>query len=270
VRRKWLRRAVVVLALVLVLAFVCDSRMAVRHYTVTDDQIGGSLRLVQISDLHSCVYGRSQEKLLEAVAQAAPDAVVLTGDIVDDEMPEEPAWTVVEALTREYPCFYVTGNHEWWSGEAERMCGQMEALGVTVLRGGQAELTVGAAAVTVCGIDDPDSGFAGQLEQAAGELEEEAFSILLAHRPERIGDYRQYPFDLVLSGHAHGGQWRIPGVLNGLYAPDQGLFPAYAGGRYDFDGVTMIVSRGLARESTLAPRIFNRPELVVIDLEQTQ
>ena len=77
----------------------------------------------------------------------------------------------------------------------------------------------------------------------------------------------KYPFDLILSGHAHGGQWRIPGILNGLYAPDQGLFPAYAGGRYEMNGATFIVSRGLARESTLAPRVFNRPELIVIDLE---
>ena len=97
------------------------------------------------------------------------------------------------------------------------------------------------------------------------------FSVLLAHRPERIEDYLQYPFDLIVSGHAHGGQWRIPGILNGLLAPNQGFFPPYAGGQYDFADTTLIVSRGLARESTRIPRIFNRPELVVIDLvpEQT-
>ena len=77
----------------------------------------------------------------------------------------------------------------------------------------------------------------------------------------------QYDFDLVLCGHAHGGQWAIPGILNGLYAPNQGMFPKYAGGRYDFERGTLIVSRGLARESTPAPRVFNRPELVIIDLE---
>ena len=90
--------------------------------------------------------------------------------------------------------------------------------------------------------------------------------VLLAHRPENIKCYLQYPFDLIVSGHAHGGQWRIPGLLNGLYAPHQGLFPRYAGGRYDFDGATFLVSRGLARESTRVPRIFNRPELVIVDI----
>lgn len=90
--------------------------------------------------------------------------------------------------------------------------------------------------------------------------------MLLSHRPELFETYQKYGFDLVLSGHAHGGQWRIPGVLNGLFAPDQGLFPEYAGGRYDYAEGTMIVSRGLARESTPVPRIFNRPEVVIVDI----
>ena len=95
----------------------------------------------------------------------------------------------------------------------------------------------------------------------------ETFSILLTHRPERVEDYTGRGFDLVLAGHAHGGQWRLPGLINGLIAPNQGLFPRYAGGRYALDGdTTMIVSRGLARESTRIPRLFNRPELVVVDI----
>ena len=84
---------------------------------------------------------------------------------------------------------------------------------------------------------------------------------------ENMKRYQKYDFDLVLSGHAHGGQWRIPGILNGLYVPNQGLFPKYAGGRYDYEGGTMIVSRGLARESTPIPRIFNRPEVVIVDVK---
>jgi predicted MPP superfamily phosphohydrolase len=93
------------------------------------------------------------------------------------------------------------------------------------------------------------------------------YTILLAHRPEEIERYSAYHFDLVLSGHAHGGQWRLPGIVNGLLAPDQGWFPRYAGGEYLVNGTTLIVSRGLARESTRIPRIFNRPELVVVDLK---
>ena len=71
---------------------------------------------------------------------------------------------------------------------------------------------------------------------------------------------------LLLAGHAHGGQWRLPGLLNGLFAPDQGLFPTYAGGRYALGDTTLLVSRGLARESTRLPRFYNRPELVMVEL----
>ena len=104
------------------------------------------------------------------------------------------------------------------------------------------------------------------MEKAEKAADQEHFTVLLSHRPELAEMYQKYKFDLVLSGHAHGGQWRIPGILNGLFAPNQGILPRYAGGRYDFEGQTLIVSRGLARESTLAPRIFNRPELVIIEL----
>ena len=99
------------------------------------------------------------------------------------------------------------------------------------------------------------------------EADENVFTILLSHRPEYCKTYMKYTFDLVLCGHAHGGQWRIPGILNGLYAPHQGIVPKYAGGRYDSEDMTMIVSRGLAKETTRIPRIFNRPELVVIDVK---
>ena len=95
---------------------------------------------------------------------------------------------------------------------------------------------------------------------------EESFNLLLIHAPDNFEDYARLGFDLVLCGHTHGGQWRIPGLLNGIYAPGQGLFPKYAGGLYEKDGTTMIVSRGLAKESTYIPRIFNRPELVIIDI----
>ena len=117
-------------------------------------------------------------------------------------------------------------------------------------------------------IDYTDDGIAieEQLSKAETAANLENFTVLLSHRPELAELYSTYPFDLVLSGHAHGGQWRIPGILNGLYAPHQGLFPEYAGGRYEFAQQTFIVSRGLARESTKVPRIFNRPELVIVDV----
>lgn len=254
----------------LLLAAAFDVRLRVVTYEIASDKVTAPVRLAVVSDLHSCAYGEGQRTLLDAVAAQEPDAVLMTGDIVDDEMPEENAWTTIAGLAEAYPCFYVTGNHEWWIEDTERVLQRMEELGVAVLQGESASLEVYGQSINFCGIDDPDSGESeAQLSEIGWSVTENTFTVLLAHRPERIVSYLAYPFDLVLSGHAHGGQWRIPGLLNGLYAPHQGLFPTYAGGRYDFEGTTFIVSRGLARESTRVPRIFNRPELVIVDIVPT-
>ena len=262
----WILAALLTAAL---LAVACDSRLVLRTYTVETEKLSAPVRLAVLADLHSCDYGAGQRDLMDMVEglNPQPDAVLLAGDIVDDKLPEDNAWTTIDSLAAVYPCFYVTGNHEWRGGEAERICEQMETCGVTALRGEAVSLTTqNGQTIQICGIDDPDAGAEEQLSRAGSQAEPETFSVLLAHRPERIEAYLRYPFDLVVSGHAHGGQWRIPGILNGLIAPNQGLFPKYAGGRYDFANAALIVSRGLARESTRVPRIFNRPELVVIDL----
>lgn len=244
-----------------------DVRLRTVTYTILTPKVSAPVRLAVLSDLHSCVYGRGQRTLLEAAAAAGPDAVLMAGDMVDDAMPEEPAWTAIQALAAEYPCFYVTGNHEWWTGEAERICRRMEDLGVRVLRGEAVFTELNGQRLGLCGVDDPDSGtLETELKRAGADIGEEHFTVLLAHRPEKIGLYLEYPFDLVVSGHAHGGQWRLPGLVNGLFAPGQGLFPAYAGGCYAFGGTSLVVSRGLARESTRIPRLFNRPEVVLVDI----
>lgn len=265
------RKTITIIALgallLLFLLAALDTRLRVVFYEVPSEKVTAPVRLAVLTDLHSCKYGEGQRELLDAVTAQDPDAVALVGDIVDDVLPEENAWTTVSALAEEWPCFYVTGNHEWWSGEAERICDQMEALGVHVLRGDAMTMELNGEKITFCGIDDPDSGASEQeLSQLENRDKEDSFTILLAHRPEKISSYLDGAYDLILSGHAHGGQWRIPGILNGLYAPNQGLFPSYAGGRYSFDGTVFLVSRGLARESTRIPRIFNRPEVVVADL----
>ena len=266
-RKKGLLRTAVILLLFALIITGLDSRLKTVTYEIVTDELKAPVRLAVLTDLHSCAYGEGQAELLRAVTAEQPDAILMAGDIVDDVMPEENAWIMVSALAEVYPCYYVTGNHEWWSGEAERICDDMEAVGVTVLQGACETIAVNENDTTVCGVDDPDSGmYENQLELVGEKVRADGFHILLSHRPERIEDYLEYPFDLILSGHAHGGQWRMPGIINGLYAPNQGLFPRYAGGRYDFDSTVFLVSRGLARESTKIPRVFNRPELVVVDL----
>ena len=249
-----------------------DARLAVRTYTIESEQVSTPVRLAVLTDLHACAYGEGQKNLLDAVAVQSPDLVLLCGDIVDDEprMPEERALATVEALAEVWPVYYVTGNHEFWTDRVGEVKELLRARGAVVLEGESHTVTAAGQSLRIGGVDDPEVGedvWREQLEAVTAAQDGETFSILLTHRPERVEDYTGRGFDLVLAGHAHGGQWRLPGLINGLMAPNQGLFPRYAGGRYELDGdTTLIVSRGLARESTRIPRIFNRPELVVVDI----
>lgn len=248
-----------------------DTSLTVQIYTVESGKVEAPVRLALLTDLHSCDYGEGQRELLDAVEEQDPDLVLLGGDIVDDgpEMPEERALATVEALAERWPTYYVTGNHEYRTGRAEEIKELLAGRGAVVLEGTCALVTVGEQTLQICGVDDPAVGAAvwqSQLEDVTVALEGDVCSILISHRPERVADYTGRSFDLVLSGHAHGGQWRIPLLGVGLIAPNQGLFPRYAGGTYDLEGTTLVVSRGLARESTRIPRLYNPPEVVVVDL----
>lgn len=279
-RKLWIA-GILSLFIVLIL-LACDSRLKTVTYTVESDKISTPVRIVLLTDLHSCRYGENQKNLIKAVKAQNPDIILLGGDIFDDKVPHKNAELTVKQLAEQYPCYYVTGNHEYWSREVGAILDIIEGYGVKVLSGKCDTIEVNGQTLNICGVDDPDAEVylaEGEpiewqikraneaVQKAEKTLGTEIFSVLLSHRPELYETYQNYEFDLVLSGHAHGGQWRIPGLLNGLFAPDQGLFPEYAGGKYDYPGGTMIVSRGLARESTPVPRIFNRPELVVVEVQ---
>lgn len=268
------KRFLLILAAVLIVVavFALDCRLRVVEYEITSPKLCGEVRLALVTDLHSCRYGEEQGLLIDKIGEYSPRAVLLGGDIFDDEMDNTNAETFVRRVSEEYDTYYVSGNHEWWSNEAYELFGILEECGVTILRGDSVRLEPG---VVLSGIDDPDVDeydstailWSEQLSRVGESLDEGEFDLLLSHRPERAEDYFEYGFDLVLSGHAHGGQFRIPFILNGLFAPNQGLFPRLAGGEYDFGEGKLIVSRGLSRENQIVPRIFNRPELVFITLK---
>lgn len=239
------------------------------------------IRIAFVSDLHSCAWGEGMEELIAAIDRQAPDLILLGGDIFDDDLPDDNTIDFLQGVASRYPCYYVTGNHEYWA-KAEGFAAKMnvlEQLGVVRLSGTMAELEVGGVRLNICGVDDPYAwtesfdaaanvwqSFRDQLRSVSELPREDAYTILLTHRPELFELYCSYGYDLVLAGHAHGGQWRMPGLINGLYAPNQGWFPAYVGGRYEQNGSVMIVGRGLARETTRVPRFYNRPELVIVEL----
>lgn len=259
------------LAILVALALIAlDERLILRTYTVVSPKLTAEVRLAVVTDFHS---SDNADDVVAMVASCAPDAVLLVGDLFDDDTqnrPTERTLSLMRQLSALYPCYYVSGNHEAWTGEMDALYQQTEEAGVTVLRMSSGILTVRGQRIALCGIPDPyEMVFSGapdteeQIRQAMEDVDSADFTVLLAHRPELLAKYAQFPLDLVVSGHAHGGQVRIPGVLNGLYAPNQGWFPKLAGGAYTQDGTTLIVSRGLAVRTRL-PRIFNRPEVVLV------
>lgn len=269
-RKLWAKRALWgLLALLVLTAF--DVRLLVRHYGLEHESITTPVRIALVTDLHSCRYGEDQSTLLSALEREKPDLVLLGGDLFDHELDSGNTELFLAEVAKRYACYAVTGNHELSGGTAKASArlDVFDRCGITLLRGDAVELTVNGQALTLCGADDPSISakeFARQMETLAEIAAESPCSLLLAHRPDRLDTYAAGGFDYVLCGHAHGGQWRIPGLLNGVYAPHQGFFPPYAGGIYEKEGTTMVVSRGLAREITWVPRIFNRPELVILEL----
>lgn len=269
--RKKHRWILPVLAILVALALIAlDERLILRTYTVESPKLTAEVRLAVVTDFHS---SDNADDVAAMVASCAPDAVLLVGDMFDDDTqnrPPERTLSLMRQLSAQYPCYYVSGNHEAWTGEMDALYQQTEDAGVKVLRMSSGVLTVRGQRIALCGVPDPyEMVFSGapdteeQLRQALENVDSADFTVLLAHRPELLAKYAQFPLDLVVSGHAHGGQVRIPGVLNGLYAPNQGWFPKLAGGAYTQDGTTLIVSRGLAVRTRL-PRIFNRPEVVLV------
>lgn len=269
--RKKHRWILPVLAILVVLTLIAlDERLILRTYTVASPKLTAEVRLAVVTDFHS---SDNADDVAAMVASCVPDAVLLVGDLFDDDTqnrPTERTLSLMRQLSAQYPCYYVSGNHEAWTGEMDALYQQTADAGVTVLRMSSGVLTVRGQRIALCGIPDPyEMVFSGapdteeQLRQALEDVDSADFTVLLAHRPELLAKYAQFPLDLVVSGHAHGGQVRIPGVLNGLYAPNQGWFPKLAGGAYTQDGTTLIVSRGLAVRTRL-PRIFNRPEVVLV------
>ncbi len=236
-------------------------------------------KILQVSDLHNKRFGLKQQYLLRMIKKQKPDIIVITGDIIHDSTDLEKVKKKIdkvrpflENVVKIAPVYYVTGNHEVETGHAEYVWGEIQKYGVNVLINDSKTLTVGNESISVIGIADPFfygtrrayKPFTEELERICSR-ENGAFKLLLSHRPELIDIYSECDIRLALTGHAHGGQIRIPFTPQGLFAPDQGVLPKYTQGMHKKKDTTMIISRGLGN-SGFPQRLFDRPELVVITL----
>ena len=257
--------------------FYGNTKIKVSMYDIEDEKIPVSFEdytIVQVSDLHNATFGKKQETLLGAIEQEKPDMVVITGDLIDSSSTDvENAMEFVEGAVKPAPVYYVTGNHEAATNKYLELEKQLELAGVTILRNASVEIECEDYSIQLLGVDDPnftktDEMFDMSTGIMKNNLEEmditDEYTILLSHRPELINIYSEYSIDLVLSGHAHGGQVIIP-FVGGLVAPNQGFFPEYTEGIHEINNTKMIISRGLGN-SIIPIRVNNLPELVVIKL----
>lgn len=267
----------IIVLLLLIAAAALYQGLATGHYTLRSAKLQGDITLCLITDLHSVWWGKGQAKLLRRIKAMNPDAILLGGDIFDDKFGNAlpPVKALMEGIRGPAPIFYVTGSHDIWTWRMQDWEKLLQSYGATVLHGETCSVHLKGQTLHISGIDEPAAAVpAGRMDEknfyresltVFEKLDPSVFNLLIAHRPEFIEDYARLGFDLVVSGHCHGGQVRIPFILNGLYAPGQGLFPKYAAGRYCMKDTALIVSRGLHFAWHL-PRIFNRPEVVKITL----
>lgn len=278
-RRQCRRRMLRVFGVILILiaALIAWAAIDSRNIDVTRFTVSGApeafsgFKIVQISDLHNAEFGTDNQKLIDILKKEAPDAIVITGDLIDARRTNtEIAESFARRCMEIADCYYVPGNHEArLGGTYDAFESALIADGVNVLRNGSVRIRKEMDAIRIIGVDDPAFAKASDaitnLDAALEALSSDDFTILLAHRPELIDEYSKWGIDLVLSGHAHGGQIRLPGI-GGLYAPGQGFFPRYTSGNYTVGDTEMIVSRGIGN-SAFPLRVNDRPEVVIVTLK---
>lgn len=246
--------------------------------TISGNRIPDSFsgfRIAQVSDLHNAEFGENNTELLQMLSANAPDIIVITGDLVDAGHTDiDVTLNFVNEAVQIAPVYYVTGNHEAALPQYDEFKAALERIGTIVLEDRAIQLQCGGEKITIIGLSDPDFTMKGDIFGEASAMfrtklesltdSEGSYKILLSHRPELFETYVSCGVDLVFSGHAHGGQFRLP-FIGGLIAPDQGLFPRYDAGLYTEGSTNMVVSRGLGN-SIIPFRFNNRPEVVFVEL----
>lgn len=255
-----------------------NTALELNAYTISSDRLPEAFdgyRIAHVSDLHNAEMGKDNEKLLDMLRETDPDIIAITGDIIDSRNTDiEIALQFTKAAMKIAPCYYVAGNHEARVSEYAELKEGLIEQGVVVLDDERIELELSGETIALLGVNDPsfqtdylfgDSETVMQSKLQEISDAENEFTILLSHRPELFKVYADNNMDLALSGHAHGGQFRLP-FVGGLVAPNQGLFPKYDAGLCTDENTNMIVSRGIGN-SILPFRFNNRPEVILIELQ---
>ncbi|WP_342761842.1 metallophosphoesterase [Bacillus sp. BR3(2024)] len=277
---KKIKRSILLIATLVgcsIFLFLQNNLISITEIKITSSKIPSSFKvykILQISDLHNKKFGDNQDVLIQKMKSIDPDIIAITGDLIDSKSYDaEVSMQLIREMVKKYPVYFVTGNHEQWSGKYNSLEKELKKYGVNVLRNEHVVIRKGEQEINLLGIDDPEFGTGNrdegniiidEIKKAKIEMQPDRYNVLLSQRPEFIKEYTNERLDLVLSGHAHGGQVRLP-FIGGLVAPNQGVLPKYTAGLYVEQNTSMVVSRGLGN-SIIPQRILNRPEIVVVQL----
>lgn len=266
-------KIVLLILLILILAFVIlglfTRRLRTTHYELTSKKIKGKITAVFISDFHNC---GNIKKIVGMVDEYSPDLVLFGGDLADRFSLDEKSIELAEILSKKYKCYFAPGNHEYHLPSPEEFFEKLKNMGITVLEEQLCTVSVKGNKIQICGVYDGEKlssyGDKTQLETVSNNSNKELYRVLLAHFPMYVKSYLRRGFDLILSGHEHGGIVGIPKGNKGLIG-HKGFFPRFSAGEYSSHHCTMIVSRGISSMpyNLIIPRFFNRPELVTISIK---
>ena len=278
IKKKWILSLIALILFILIGWILwANTALEVNEYEIVSDRIPqgfDGFHIAQISDLHNAEFGERNEKLIQLLSQTDPDIIVITGDLIDSRHTDiEIALDFARQAGKIARVYYVSGNHEARVPEYEDLKIGLVKAGVVILENQKVQITREGESITLMGIEDPsfqEDYLFGDSESVARQAiedlqnESDGYTVLLSHRPELFNLYVDTGMDLVFSGHAHGGQFRLP-FVGGLVAPNQGFFPKYDAGLFSEGSTTMIVSRGVGN-SIIPIRFNNRPEIVMVTL----
>ncbi|MER1986495.1 MAG: metallophosphoesterase [Solibacillus sp.] len=268
---KKLLKLVLLIGAIYIFLYVNNHWIVTTELTYESEKVPASFdgyRITQITDLHDAQFGEEQEKLVKKVRATNPDVIFITGDVVDSRRYDlERSMQAVRQLVDIADVYYVLGNHEVALNKMTEIYDVMTEAGVRVLANDAVNFERDGEQLAIVGIEDPLMGKSvpDMLDTALEDVHADTFTLLLSHRPEQFKSYVAQEMDVVFTGHAHGGQVRLP-FIGGLAAPTQGMFPKYTAGVFEENETYMVISRGLGN-SIFPYRIFNLPEIIVLELQ---
>ncbi len=275
----------VLLLFIVVLTAISNTFITTTEYTISSENLPYSFnnfKIIQLSDLHSKVFGKDNMRLIAEVDKQSPDVVVMTGDMVNTRDKDYSVFlSLAKSLAEKYDVYYIVGNHEQnlIDRQMADLIKHIESLGIVVLDNEKKVIEKNGESINLYGLwfnlryyrnlkDEYTRDYyfgIEQMKKVLGDCDKGRFNVVLTHNPVFFDTYSEWGTDLVLSGHIHGGMIRIP-FIGGLFSPEKEMFPKYDSGVFENKDSFLIVSRGLGN-GDIGFRFLNCPELTVITLK---